>query len=363
MPIKKRFMLFVIMFLFFLIGSIGQGHTAPVTIDVNNPDPYVWDKIQDQMKERENTRERIGYFSLGKETLELRTALEYDDKGLHDDFDLIEAPKGGRFWVSKKPDIDSGDIYGILIEKTTYDQIEEYLITLYLKQESWDKFHEVTARLIKKHLAVIREQTFLTAPRIMEPLWGSATLTGDFKSADIEIFKKGFLTMDQKAIDTWNKKSIEWLEERSKKNPNDVKTLSRLAQEYFNLKPKGCEKALPLFEKVILLDRTQIYALYPAHECYKYLKRYDNALTFYQKTLAVTTDKMQEIEIRMKMAEIYGLKGENQNMITEAEKNLVIMKGMPLPAVDFIPEGPDRERYLGEMRKMKAQAIKEQRNP
>ncbi len=358
--VNIRLLPLLMLFILFILGFTGLGHTESISIDVNNPDPHLWDKIQEQLKARELSRQKIGYFSLGKEILELRAALESNDKGQLDDFVLMDLPKGGHLWVSQKPEMRSDDIYGILIEKTTYNQTDGYMITLYFKQESWDKFREVTTKLVKKDLAIIRGRTLLAAPRISEPLIGSATITSDFKLADIESFKKGLLPMDAKSVDAWTKKTVEWLEERSKKNPNDMQILTVLAREYYEHKPRECEKALPLFEKVILLDRTQKYALYPAHECYKSLKRYDNALTFYQKTLAVTTDKKQEMEIRMKIAEIYGLKGEKQKMIDEAEKNLVIMKEMPLPTADFIPEGPDRERYLGEMRKMKAQAIKEQ---
>jgi hypothetical protein len=225
MMIRVRLLPLLIMFVLFLLGFGGVGHTEPISIDVNNPDPRLLDKILERHKARELTRQKIGYFSLGKEILELRAALESNDKGLHDDFVLMDLPKGQNLWVSQKPEMSSDDIYGILIEKTTYDQTEEYMITLYFKQESWDKSREVTTKLVKKHLAVIRGGTLLSAPRIMEPLMGSATIMGDFNLDNIERFKKGLIPMDPKAIDAWNIRTVEWLEERSKKNPNDTPIL------------------------------------------------------------------------------------------------------------------------------------------
>jgi len=56
--------------------------------------------------------------------------------------------------------------------------------------------------------------------------------------------------------------------------------------------------------------------------------------------------------------EIDGLRGDVQGMINEAEINLRIMKEMPLPPLDFMTEGPGKERLIKEMNMKQDQAIK-----
>ena len=345
--------------LVFMLCLSKQGYAAPLTIDPNNLDPYLWQKMQNELREKEKTRKIVGYYFLGKEKLELKETLELSDTSPHEGFELMSAINGEKYFVSNEAAMDSNDIYGISLEMTNYKGVEEYTFILYFKQESWDKFYELTKRLIRKNLAMVRGQAFLSAPRIMSPLRGSAQIAG-LDKAQAEKFKTGLTPVDRAEIDAWNKKSLEWLENRSKKNPDDIEILSMLARNYYEEQPRECEKALPLFEKIIHLSRSQLNLLYPVHACFKLLKQYDNAVNFYYQTLSFSSDKMQEMEIRLMITEMYGLAGKDEQMIDEAEKVLAITKETPLPTFNFPTKGPEWDKFFKEMREAKEQAIKKQ---
>lgn len=354
---RQSFLTIVFILAITVYSNLGY---AIQVIDINNLDPNLWESIQVELREREKSRQIIGYFAPSKEVLEFRAVSELTDKGNNAGFEWMETSKKERLLVSQKADIDSNDIYGILIEKTVYKGDEQYAITLHFKQESWDKIHKITGRLIKKRIAIIRGNTIFTAPVIHEALASSAQIANDLNLTSIDKFKEGFTPMNHVSIEAWNRRTIEWFEDKIKKNPNDTEMIIWLAREYHKNRPNECEKALPLFEKAILANPSQIMYAHSAHDCYKSLKQYDRALSFYKKTLSAVKDKIEEMDIRTMIMEIYGLMGNVLEMINEAEKNLKIMKEIPLPSFDFLPDGPDKERFIGEMRKKQEQAIKGQ---
>ena len=215
----------------------------------------------------------------------------------------METSKKDRLLVSLNALIDSNDIYGILIEKTAYNGNEQYTITLHFRPESYDKIREVTGQLIKKRLAIVRGSTILTASVVLEALTSYATIPTDFDFLDK--FKEGLVPIDQASIETWNKRTIEWLEEKIKKNSDDTEMLVWLAREYNKNNPKDCEKTISLFEKNILANPALIMYARAAHGCYRFLKQYERALNFYKMTLSIIKDKIDEVDIRTMIMEIY----------------------------------------------------------
>ncbi len=350
-----RISLLTIVYLLVITGYSSLGY-AIQAIDINNPDPNLWENIQDELRERDSSRQTIGYFTPGKEALEFRAVSELTDKEHQSDFEWMETSKKERLLVSLKALIDSNDIYGILIEKTAYNGNEQYTITFQFKPESYDKIREVTGHLLNQRLAIVKGSTILTAPVVQEALTSGATIPTDFDF--IDKFKEGLVPIDQVSIETWNKRTIEWLAEKIKKNPNDTEMILWLAREYNKNNPKDCEKTVSLFEKNMLANPALIMYARAAHECYRFLKQYERALNFYKITLSAVKDKADEMDIRTMIIEIYGLKGDMQGMINEAEQNLQIMKEIPLPSFDSIPEGPGKERFIKEMRMKQEQAIK-----
>ena len=55
---------------------------------------------------------------------------------------------------------------------------------------------------------------------------------------------------------------------------------------------------------------------------------------------------------------MYGRKGDIEQMNTEAEKVVSLMQDEPIPSFEALPEGPDKERFLKEMRKRRDDAIR-----
>jgi len=353
MVVRISFLTIVSLLVITGYSSLGYA-TQP--IDINNPDPNLWESIQEELRERDSSRQTIGYFTPGKEVLEFRAVSALTDKENQSGFEWMETSKKDRLLVSLNALIDSNDIYGILIEKTAYNGNEQYTITLHFRPESYDKIREVTGQLIKKRLAIVRGSTILTAPVVLEALTSYATIPTDFDFLDK--FKEGLVPIDQASIETWNKRTIEWLEEKIKKNSDDTEMLVWLAREYNKNNPKDCEKTISLFEKNILANPALIMYARAAHGCYRFLKQYERALNFYKMTLSIIKDKIDEVDIRTMIIEIYGLKGDMQGMIDEAEQNLRVMKEIPLPSFDFLPEGPGKERFIKEMRMKQEQAIK-----
>ena len=145
---KFKILLLAIIFLV-SFGYRSLGYSAQV-IDINNPDPNLWNNIQKEINERERSRQILGYFTPGNEVVQFRAVAEPTEKVNHDELEWLETAEKERLLVSKRADIDSKDIYGILIEKTVYKGDEECTITFHFKTESWDKIHEVTGRLTKK---------------------------------------------------------------------------------------------------------------------------------------------------------------------------------------------------------------------
>ena len=174
----------------------------------------------------------------------------------------------------------------------------------------------------------------------------------------IEKLKKSFIPEDQDAIKTWQKETIEWLEDRIRKNPNDTGMIIWLVEEYLENEPKECEKALPLLEQVILANPSKMMYAHLSHYCYKSLNQYERAINFYRKALSVVKDKTDELDIRNLLIETYALKGDMPEMIKEAETTLDIIKAQPMPSFDSLPEGPSKERFVREMRKRQEGAIK-----
>jgi len=344
-----------IVFLLVISGYSSLGYASQV-IDINNPDPNLWESIQGELRERNRSRQTVGYFTPGKEVLEFRAVSELTDKEHQSDYEWMETSNKDRLLVFKKAVIDSNDIYGILIEKTVYNGNDLYMITLHFRPESYDKIHEVTGHLIEKRLAIVRGSIILSTPVVQEALKGFANMQIDFNF--IDKFKEGLIPIDQASMETLNKRTIEWLEEKIKKNPNDTEMIVWLALEYNKNNPKDCEKTVSLFEKNILANPALIMYARAAHGCYRFLKQYERALNFYKITLSAVKDKTDEMDIRTMIIEIYGLKGDMQGMVNEAEQNLQIMKEIPLPSFDSIPEGPGKERFIKEMRMKQEQAIK-----
>lgn len=343
-----------------LITSVaGNGPAEAIeTLDVNNLSINWWNQIQKEMADREATRVRVGFYALGKESIEIRAVADPASSSELAGFRWMKDRKGKRQQVAEKAEIDSKDIYGVLIEKTEYRGQKEYEVSLHFKQESWDKVSNVTQKYLKKHLALVRGGDLLSAPMIQEAITSSARIFSEFDSDRIDEFKKGFIALDDTALETWHKKSIEWLEERNKRNPNDIAIMSWLAREHYTGKPRNCERALTLYENILQNKSVEGEHLANMQTCYTELHQYDRASAFYESIVPLYKDE-NELHLRTQMAQIYMLKGDGLNAVAELEKCLKIEKELPLPYYDYAEDGP-RARMLNEARVMKEQAIQRQ---
>lgn len=351
----NRIICLICLFLFFGTNA-RAGFAGNEILEIDISDPNLWNKIQTELSEGVRSEQIIGFFALGKEQLEFRAVREAPNEEKADDSEWLASSRGERLLIEKKALIGSEDIYGIQIKKRTIRDKAQFNIVLHFKSESFDKVSDVTSRFMKKRLGLVRGQSLIAAPIVQEALNRYSIISlHDFSSADIDTFKKGFLLMDQAALQEWNRSTIEWIEKKLQKEPDNTKLMIWLAREYFENDPRGCEKALDIIEKTMSSEPTQAPM---AQHCYKLLRLYDRAIAFYDKFLCRIQNKEYEVDIRNSLVEIYGLKGELAKMIDEMEKNLQILKTHQLPSFDDIPEGPDKEGFLREMQRMKERAIK-----
>lgn len=343
-----------------LLISIAENRAieAVETLDVNNLSPNLWNQIQKEMADREATRTKVGFYGIGKETIEMRSVADHAKSSELPGFQWMTDGKGKRLYVAEKAEIDSSDIYGILIEKTTYREQVEYTVTLHFKQDSWNKVNEVSRKHLKKQLALVRGGVLLSAPMMSDAVISAAQIAPEFDSKEIKEFKKGFILLNDTALEVWHQKSIEWLEERNRRNPGDLAITSWLAKEHYASKPRNCKRALPLYENLLQNKSIQGEHLDNLQTCYKELGQYDRASAFYERIAPLYKDQ-DELDIRTQLAQIYMLKGDGQKAVSELGKCLQITKGLPLPSFDHWDEGA-RTKMLNEARAMKEQAIQHQ---
>jgi tetratricopeptide (TPR) repeat protein len=159
-------------------------------------------------------------------------------------------------------------------------------------------------------------------------------------------------------LEVWHQKSIEWLEERNRRNPGDLAIMSWLVREHFTSKPRNCKRALTLYENLLQNKSVQGDHLDNLQTCYTELGKYDRALLFYERIAPLYKDE-NALAIRTQLAQIYMLKGDGQKAVVELEKCLQIAKGLPLPSFDRWGEGL-RTRMRNEALAMKEQAIHHQ---
>jgi hypothetical protein len=325
---------------------------ATEIIDISHPDPNLFDRMMKDMRAEEQSREVIGYYSLGSESIEFRFIVEASDEMNLDVVQMV-SPLGEKVLVSKNALVDSNDIYGMSLEKSTYSGSAQYLCRVDFMLESWEKIRASTSKYLKRRIGVVKNGKLYVVAKLIDPIINEAVISMSDLSA-FELFKEGLILNEEK-LDFRHKNFIGWLEVYVEKHPEDMLMNRKLMQKYYESKPRLCDKILTQFEKMNRPDYAEI--LY-SQACYSNMNQYDRGLKKYTNLLTNDANREIGMELRNAMVEMYGRKGDMEQMIAEAEGILALMKDKPLPSFEALPEGPDKDRFLAEMQKRRDEVIR-----
>lgn len=332
----------------------------PYVVDVNKFDPV---DLFERMKEESAARDKsriTNCYSIGNVDIRFVSAAESEsDKEIPLAYDSISDIKGKAYYIARTTVLDRSDIEMLCIEKTSYRGNDQYLIDVLFKETSWDKVHDVTQDLINKKLAFIKAQTAISVPVVHEAIVDSARLSGDFDKTNMDWLVHDLSTTDHSPTDIRGKAHAEWLEKRIQKYPDDMQSLTRLAQLYAEKKP-DCNKSTAIFEKIMSLDPER--NVYPYLQlvdfCYREKGDYKRAITVYGSLLREKNMEPQDtIYLRMALAIAYAESGETQSALQELTQALADTQTLSIQ-YPWLENSPSKEIIEKEVTTRKAQMIK-----
>lgn len=290
------------------------------------------------------------YYLLGKEQLQFKLAADSEQEvKTPNEWQEMFAYDGQRFQIKKKPLIDSNDIEGIGVEPFTSAAKEEYTITIYLKEESWDRISDATRSIVGKRLAVIRNEKLFSAPRVMDAIEASTAISGGFDSAKLKVFLDRLTATAAPDKSTRSKEYMSWLERRQTNNKNDLALASKLAYLYMVDGTKDYGKAAQLFELILQKDTSRPDTYSNLGMCYAALGKTDKAIDMFTKAISVQPEN--EWGIRSEMAELYFSRGDKQKALEQMSIGLDLLKKSAMPGAEGVIKS--LERRLQEMRAAK----------
>ena len=134
-----------------------------------------------------------GYYRLGKEKLEFRlTVVNIEETKGKNDWEELTNLENKRFFVSKKVEIDSDEVDGVLVEKKMHADYEIWHILIYFKKESWNKVRDITNRNIGRRLGLVKRGKLFIVPVIFEALDTQVDIAGTIDTSIVEWFVAGF---------------------------------------------------------------------------------------------------------------------------------------------------------------------------
>lgn len=263
-----------------------------------------------------------GSYLLGKEKLEFRGVVKASERtDQHKDWQEMRDIKGERFLVSNKAELTSEDIEGVHVQKDEFYGKEKYEVIVFFKEVSWSKVRDTTNRLLGKRLGVLRRNSILLAPIVGDTLEERAQLS-PFSLQGVERFIAGFVRTNELPTEKKEREYFESLQRKVEKSLDDLDAAIELAAHY--LHRKDYEKATSLFEKLIQWYPLRYGFRYNLGGTYVEAGKYDKAIEVFEKALVDLPDK--EWRIRMGLAMVYKIKGENHNELRELEKSLKHLK-------------------------------------
>ena len=367
----KNYLMRILFLIFFFIFS--TYHVCPtnafVTLDPDNISPSTFENLIKEAKAKEDSFSKVGYYIPGNEKIEFRVILNPSEEGVGD-FEWLNDYEKNSLPVSKKAEIDSTDIEGILIQKSTYSGRKEYRAIIYFRESSWDKVHNVTERLAKKidrmcageKLALIKGESIVSAPMVCDAITESVRIGIPGGPSHIDFFLENLLLADEPAAEKRTKAYIEWLEKRVKNIPNDFDSMQMLLNLYYENKLTDCEKEYSLLERLIMRSPSKnLGYIERLHSCYLSLKKYDSAIQTFET--AAQRDRDFEWLIRGFLADIYYAKGNREKALAEFKRSLVLTNSQTLPQFfDYIPDSLEKRKMLDDFNRVKAKIRKSLEN-
>jgi len=294
----------------------------------------LYDLFSGKYEETNEQSPESSYYLIGNENIRLASSAENDeDKEMPLAYVSMTDMRGQPHIVSRVAAVDRDDIEVVYIEKSLYRGNEQYIIGLLFKQDSWDRVHDVTDRLRGKRLALLKGDNVLSVPVLHQTLVEAAAINGNFKKADIEWFVQGLTPTDPPSGEKRDRASLDWLERRAEKYPDDTSSIMDLAQRYFRKKESNCEKTSAIYERVIQLDPSGAapYYLPFLHSCFKESSNFYKAITFYNKLIdQKKTSPLAELSIRMALAEAYSQNWNTHEALHELERALTVAESLPV---------------------------------
>ncbi|MBI5676268.1 MAG: tetratricopeptide repeat protein [Nitrospirae bacterium] len=269
-----------------------------------------------------------GYYRLGKEQLEFRLAMEDSEEATEkNEWEELTDLENKRFFVSKKVEIDTADVDGVLVEKSSFDDVG-YEIIIYFKKESWNKVRDITNRNIKKHLGIVRRGKLFMAPVLFDAFDTKASIVGNINASTLEWFVKGFTLEEEPSEEKANRekeheKFTDELVKKIEKNPDDIDTQMHLASIYMFGNPKDYSKAAVLYEKIISKQPSRTDILFLLARCYTSLKEYEKAIKALERIIAINPS--DELTTRSQLADVYESLKQYDSATNELERMLKIL--------------------------------------
>jgi hypothetical protein len=280
-----------------------------------------------------NTPQNV-FFSLGKGKIEIRSLAPNDSTSSI----KLKNLEGNEFQLTDPPLLSSKDFEGISTS-------EEDMI-LYIKRKSWPEVRKITSEHINKQLAIVINNEVIFVPVVREPLSRILQLSGHgIISENFEhFFKKFTKTNKPKYLDD-QEIYVKFMETWISEKPDDFSALQELAMLYISapkgltnpetLSPQKCTKAIPLFEKLIKHNPSDVNHYMNLSQCYAASAKFESAISAIEASMPYSPES-QKWQLYSQIGLIYMMEGSFDKALTIFEKSKIMLQNTKM-----LPEGMD----------------------
>jgi hypothetical protein len=333
---------------------------TPEVIDVDNFDPAdFFERATNELEARKKTRVITCYLIGNANVRFVQAADSEQDMEVPLAYDSVSDIKGRQRYITRITAIDRDDVELLYIERSSYKGKVRYVVGFLFQRASWDKVHAITEGLQGKKLALIRDNKVIATSIVDNPLFDGAQVPGDFTKLDIEWITGGLPQITAPDEESRKEAHTSWLEKRVGQYSADTHSLTDLAWDYYSRKESACEKAGPIYEKVIRLDpeRYVIPFLQSLSSCYKRRGNYEQAITFLNQLLVERkTANLEQVYISMALAEAYSDTGKTQKAFDELKSALSASKSLSL-SYPWLNKSGRKDEIENQFNNNKAQMI------
>jgi hypothetical protein len=303
-------------------------------------------------------------------------------------FSTLTDLEGTAYVVSKEAMLDREDIEFLCVEPSP-GNTRDLTIGLFFRQESWDKVYHATRKSLRRRVAVVKDHRVLSAPVILGTLIDVAQAGSVLTESDVGWLIQGLEPIDPSDEKLRGEAVLRWLERRVESHPDDSPAVSdfasrlsaksdvaslvqleqlveshpgdmelteRLGYRYSREKEKVCDRASPVYERILLHETGRIrWSYFPfLHACFMEAKDYDRTITFYQGILEKEKSPWETaLMIHGGLFHAYYQKGDVKKAFGELARCWAILRAVSFPS----PKGKTLSDALSKVKKGEARML------